>query len=1339
MRLERKHLVQSIYDYVLKDSGLIIGSPGVGKSYIIKEKLIRLFEENEISYLYFPIEHLGDGSEVDLKKELEYENTFIDSIVEWCNVDESQRIIIFDSFDSARDEKKRRNFLNIFQDIVENFDTRVNLIVVVRCFDAKKSIDLINLFDNERDDKTKNIYQSDFECRHFIIPPLDDNDIEEAKTQISGLENILGKASKEFIKILRVPFNLWLLEKILKTDSHAIDLSYIKSEVQLLGLFWKKRIKDRQKTFEKESFLKSYTYLMVKQKRMLVKISDDIEPEELKIYEDLLSDEILSKVGINENKLSYSHNIFFDFAVNMLLMDDDEKEMEKFLLEDFSRPLFLRPSLVYFFTRLWYEESEIFWKIFWYLLASKESQLNLFARLIPTSVIINDLTSIQEIKPLLKKIELNDETAKEATKRILQTFKVITNKKYEVWSTILLKFSEHISEVYLWELASNNFDMYKAIKNKTINEIIFNISKVSIAIFSWLWERRKKNKNWFDNINARLCVPIIMKTYSSNPVESAIILRKAISVIEEENFPIDYFFMISNEIENLWNIDTEFCAIFYETVFGTEVNEDTPTNMGTPILPMKSNRRQDFHSCHYSLAEKFKGFLDTSPIEAAKVSIKIANKFIINKHVIPYLKKDETLESKKKELLFRGKSCSYILDMSYVWSSSSYEENYNDELKILKKFLDNLLELFKGENKDKVLDIITEYTEVAYLWGKLLIIGSKNPKLLFHDLYELVRNDSILFEDETVYHAGEFLKNTHNIISNNQIEEIEKIIHNYSVELSDDKFLEKRKTKLLNCLPHDKLSERSLNMITLVEGSGRSIDNKPLVTFSSGFSEVPEYDRWKDFGVDMEKEENQELIKLNDRLNDFVLQWQNKKLEDKDIEIKSKLIYSIYNEVKNKQDLDETVSQSVWSKLAEATKILLENIARLSDEQYKDMKEIILHCSTEKFPVSHSEDNNDYKFPSWSPDPRNEAALILPWLFANKSESDLLEAISKLSFDPVPSVRFLVVRNLWRISEKSSKDFWGIIDKLIPTETNTVVLASILQSLSHALHRDQNKSSERLLKIIPRGIKSDEDSEFFRDSTALLVRMIIKYENKSAERLLSSYFNTPLENSKIFKDITFQVLTAIEPKLLNGEDEKIFNNAVILLKDIISKADKGIDELTKSHENIQAQHQEIFHNIYGVIHETIMRIYFHADIPDRKFKRNKPVIGDELRNVYYKKTLPLLSDIIKIISSVGKKILFAPTAHYFMQYLNGILKYDPQNVLHMAYIVADSSKDYNYNLDSMAVREVVKLVDKVIADYRDKFQKNENLKDLVGLLDIFADTGWPEALDLVWRLDEIYK
>ena len=69
-----------------------------------------------------------------------------------------------------------------------------------------------------------------------------------------------------------------------------------------------------------------------------------------------------------------------------------------------------------------------------------------------------------------------------------------------------------------------------------------------------------------------------------------------------------------------------------------------------------------------------------------------------------------------------------------------------------------------------------------------------------------------------------------------------------------------------------------------------------------------------------------------------------------------------------------------------------------------------------------------------------------------------------------------------------------------------------------------------------------------------------------------------------------------------------------------------------------------------------------------------------------------------------------------------------------------SSEPFGYNLDAIAVMDVVEFVEIVLADYRHEVRDDEEcLEDLLNLLDMFAKTGWTDALKLVWRLDEVFR
>jgi hypothetical protein len=58
----------------------------------------------------------------------------------------------------------------------------------------------------------------------------------------------------------------------------------------------------------------------------------------------------------------------------------------------------------------------------------------------------------------------------------------------------------------------------------------------------------------------------------------------------------------------------------------------------------------------------------------------------------------------------------------------------------------------------------------------------------------------------------------------------------------------------------------------------------------------------------------------------------------------------------------------------------------------------------------------------------------------------------------------------------------------------------------------------------------------------------------------------------------------------------------------------------------------------------------------------------------------------------------------------------------------------------MAVRTMVRIVDRYLAQYRYVFQANAECREaLLKILDRFVRAGWPEARRLSYRLDEAFR
>jgi len=77
------------------------------------------------------------------------------------------------------------------------------------------------------------------------------------------------------------------------------------------------------------------------------------------------------------------------------------------------------------------------------------------------------------------------------------------------------------------------------------------------------------------------------------------------------------------------------------------------------------------------------------------------------------------------------------------------------------------------------------------------------------------------------------------------------------------------------------------------------------------------------------------------------------------------------------------------------------------------------------------------------------------------------------------------------------------------------------------------------------------------------------------------------------------------------------------------------------------------------------------------------------------------------------------TAH-LLETLNGVIQYDPAVVIKLADDVCKASSRTGYQFDSLAIGEVVKLVEQSLADHKDVL-KDPSVANLLGdILDIFC-------------------
>ena len=1345
IKIDREQLCNDLQNFALRGNGVVIGSPGVGKTYLLKE-LRQSLKSDGVPHLLLPIDQLGDGTEKVLREELSYEGDLIEKLKS-IPVSDQKAILLFDAFDAARNEETRIRFLRLIQRTIQELNGLWNVVVTVRTYDAEKSQELLDLFGNLDNTNSTQYQDEEILCRHFIVPPLNEDEIRQTFDQIPHLESVYNDGSPELKQLLATPFNLWLLEKILKTSQDVRPLSQIRSEVQLLGLFWQRRVENKSDVDHRQFLLEQVACQMVKEHSLTVRRRDVYKdlgldnPVRQTAWENLRSDEILAMVSSTGQRIAFSHNILFDYAISVLFIDDDPRQLEDFIREDPSRPLFLRPSLAYFFTRLWYNDPERFWAAFWHILPNDQFvHLRLFARLVPTSVIANEARSIEQLKALLDKLKNCEGIANKAMSYLLQSLRTLEIERDPLWIDFFDQASAYLHPDFAWDLATLTSEILERAKTEDTS-VIDACGRVGRRLLGWIWEEREPGKDdWYNRLGGSWIVPLVAKTYGTNVEESRTLLEKVLELIQEDNFPINFLRWLVEHVDKIWIYDPEFVALVFHTVFTYNETSDERIHMGGFIVSMASTRRQNYKMCRYRLIKHFPGFLEAAPLLATRAVIQTLNLFIINTRIFSYRRGDAV---RKETFSFRGKSVYFVQDYSHVWDKEKNHDKPIEMAEVLFEFIEELAKS-KDSRLNEVLDVFYDHVEVAFFWKHLLKTAAQFPEIFAPHLFELCIEKTIHVSNEVVDELCTFLQIAISEFTPEQQLQIETNI--LELPRGDEKnclFLERRRNQLLTQIPPDLLHTDAAKEIR--EEAEREDDipkNQPPVSFNYWSKSYAEEKQLQEQGVDTTTPENQELQHFFGPLDRFYSDWLNKTPTEETTELILPRLQEVYSSIKRNTGADKVVVDTLWYKLITCTAIL----ARLADNPegllFTFCRRVLLDGAKHELPKPNPELDAQFNSPDYCPFPRYEAAYRLLRLTVHHADAEVLDAIETLASDPVPSVRMATAMELFMVYVNAPGRFWDIVDNRTTHETNQVVQGRLCTTLRRVITRDEEKTIHSINKILNHTLSSTETLEPVEPCVNLLMWLAINRENSWAlQTIQDTLFDAPIRFANSLKHAVFWVMKnyVIPKNLQTPQEHERVKRAIAWVAEAIDAAYSGINILcTTPKEHWTEELNQQLHNVYEVIDGVIMRL--NLEVVDKTGESPESVeeISNELCCRFYGEVKPLMERVIAFAQDRESGIMFASTAHYFMELLTSFLTCNPKEVLHLAEGVARSSERFDYNLDSLAVEDVVQLVEIVLADHRNEVRDGEGLEDLLNLLDIFAKTGWSDALRLVWRLDEFF-
>jgi KaiC/GvpD/RAD55 family RecA-like ATPase len=1333
MELRRTELFNSLEQMAQVGSLLVVGGPGSGKSWLLQQFAARHDKAGDDVLLLLAEEHNYVESLSQLEASLKTPAGIIPTLKAYKG---ARKFLIIDSLDALRAEASQRVFRQLIRQVHRELP-EWTVIASIRSFDAMESVEVQRLFVKKPDDAPA----LGLIGRYICVPVFSDVDLNEAAEQDTRLAPILSSASIELREILRNAFNLWLVIHLLDEKIGIDWLPEIESEVQLFERYWHYRISVREDSYDRIRILTDVTTEMVNNRTLSVALQDSYKMTGASsTFKSLLSDEVLRRT--QTERMAYSHNILFDFAVSKLLLD--EHRLFPFL-QDPRKSIFFRPSLSYFFALLWYKDRDLFWVVTSRFFA-KDSALPARVTVIPGITIFRAATAKDDFIPLWKLPREVGLKAIVSLLRAIQAFGGMTSHRASLWLGLLSELSDRLDIAFLneylalIEIASRN--------SGWATEEQVQLASACIRLLNWMWEeaesdRSKDSGDQILDIAAGRVIPLVTNFYPIDPNGVRGVLRRVLQRIGKRTASPKETYWVANKLDTIVENDPEFAVEVYAAAFAYKEESSEETNISrSKVLMLTSTRAQDYSMAYYILGVRFSYFLKRDLLRATLAAVRSVSAEVTREHAGAarrIAKYSTTFE-------FAGIQSQLITDRSEIWDQG-YRDNVS--LQMLDALLHHLSDSLKSNALTQeavwtVFKLIAKETKFPVVWKRVIERSTHDPELLPFVL-PLLQSPQILIAPETTVAAGTLIARAFDSLNDNAKRGVEEAIWSTpNTEIS--KIYRDRngeRDRLLACIPEHDRSQRSKTAIQSAKLRNNLRDNRPHFTVGPVTTRPVSAEDWlRHKGVDTDTKANRDLIAAKEPLAAFETKYVNGVPPLDEIDGVLIPLEAAYAKLKDSKDVDEQVVTDVFTTVAAVARSIVKNgeLPPLS-KAVTVSRAITADAAVYPHPQVSEKADEHFDRPMWSPTPKIEAAQAMIHCIDNWGiDAQLQSLLRALSADKSPAVRFQIAIGLGGVYKHDSNLFWEIAKLMLAAEQATGVLVALVRTVGHPFiaKREPQRVVVCLRSLLRRKLPKQRPEDVFEVLVDSLTQFYVYLGEQSADKALRSFEKSPLRYAKHLQLMASSASAYLTYQIESSDasSSAIRSRAREIESRVIVAVDLGfqvLEEKSKTSVRATPKLAESWKQLLMTLDTLVfkLKILVNAD-PQLTAPDRKPT-DDLAVGVFFKESVDVWNAIVNADSEYRHPI-GPSTAHNLMESFNKLLSYDPAHVLKLTARLI-TGRTFGYQFDSFAIGEFVKFSERLLADHKELLRESTNALYFAEILDVFVNAGWPDATQIVTRLD----
>lgn len=433
-----------------QSSCVVVGDPGSGKSATLYELAYSL-KGAGADVIVLAADRLAAGSLGALRSELNLQREIVEVLASWPT---QRGVLLIDALDAARGDRTQQALLDLLEGS-RRHAPHWTIVASIRRFDLRYNQRLQQMFPVGALPAAAYIDPEFVALSHLSVALLSDAEIGQLQHLAPDVYTFLAGASAELQGLVRVPFNLRLLMQLLDADVNPAELHPIRTQLELLNLYWQLRVLTPLDGADlSEALLLFVCELIVAGRSMRVSRAD-IQPTLLPALRALLSSQLLVEStgaggSIDRSVLGYAHHVLFDYAAARLLLRRPAAEVVGLLAGQTDLPILIRPSLDLHLRWLW--ESEPDHVQFWEVTMAIAAHPNIpeIATLVGTGIAAEMVRTLDDVAPLLGAVTSAVDSEQKVGERVLahvlasvQTFGLpIAGDTAGPWAAIVAQLSE---------------------------------------------------------------------------------------------------------------------------------------------------------------------------------------------------------------------------------------------------------------------------------------------------------------------------------------------------------------------------------------------------------------------------------------------------------------------------------------------------------------------------------------------------------------------------------------------------------------------------------------------------------------------------------------------------------------------------------------------------------------------------------------------------------------------------------------------------------------------------------------------------------------------------------